>query len=131
MAHDTIIESSCPEVIINDEAVPVIKRTARVSYPAISYSGSEHMYMNVQAAKLFNARNVRILTTPKYIIFIPTDAQQYDTFKIRPERSGHSMSMRVPAALRGKCLNNGVYKLYRCKYGYCIKRKEPEFYKEV
>ena len=122
MSKDIINESSCAEIIIDEDAAPLDKRTAKVSWPAVSYNGSDHLYLNVLASKLFGCQFVRISSTPKYIIFAPTNEEAYDVFRLKKESSGGAMSMRVPAALKEKRLSNGVYKLYRCKYGFCIKR---------
>ena len=85
-------------------------------------SVGHRIYFNVAAAP-YIPEHIKWYTTSSLIVGLPASEHDHSAFTVNTHNSG--MSSSIPAAMREKKLQKGIYQLYKYKNGFAIKRYEP------
>ena len=109
--------------ILEDELEVVEKNFLKLNFPAV-HVGKHVMYFNVIAKKVV-PEWIEWHTTPDYIVGLPTDAKNKNSYHSRLSNRCNGLLTTFPSKLKTeKALQCGVYKIYRYKDGFAFKRYE-------
>lgn len=110
-----------------DEELETVARQqgAPVDFPAITIMGKQ-MYINVPFSQLIpNVKYIEFRVSSSYVIMLPQDHASSTAYKVSTCTKGYGKAVYIPAPLKEKRIKRGVYKVYKYKEGWAIKRYEP------
>ena len=110
---------------IPDSSLEPVRRSRirpQFPFPAVSVWQTA-LSLNVAASALFKLGDrLRLFTTPDYFVIARATPETY-THKIASH--GNAFFIAAKPIIREQNLRPGVYRLYKCRQGYAIKRNEP------
>lgn len=115
------------ELEIIDEEFETVTRQqwAPVDFPAITIM-EKQMYINAPFSQLIpNVKYIEFRVSSSYIIMLPQDHASSTAYKVSSCTRGDGKAVSIPASLKEKRIKRGVYKIYKYKEGWAIKRYEP------
>ena len=105
-----------------EEFEKVVRHSTAYRDPVVNV-GYTTFYFNQSAAAII-PKFIKWLTTPEYIIGLPTTEDDKNAYSGN-NRSEGGVTAAIPAMIKAKKPKKGVYKVMKFRDGFAFKRYEP------
>ena len=122
--EDTKMNNQLEELNIDGiEFDDVERETHKYPFPVVSITGKV-VYCNPSFSALLDGFSYfQFKTSPEYLLIKGGQRETNNSFKVR--KAGASVVATLPANLAEKKIRPGVYKIYKAKDWFAIRRYEP------